>query len=29
VDRWVIKIINTLGVAVYRALGVHLWRCYK
>jgi hypothetical protein len=29
VDQWVIKIINTLEMAVHMALGVHQWRCSK
>jgi hypothetical protein len=27
VDRWVIKIMNALGVAVPLALGENQWRC--
>jgi hypothetical protein len=27
VDRWVIKIMNALGVAVRLALGENQWRC--
>jgi hypothetical protein len=29
VDRWVIKIMNALGVAVPLALGENQWRCSK
>jgi hypothetical protein len=29
VDRWVIKIVNALGVAVPLALGENQWRCSK
>jgi hypothetical protein len=29
VDRWVIKIMNALGVAVPLVLGENQWRCSK